>query len=330
MKAIKNILILTALTSMGLSGCAKDGQNDKDCEGYGCKIFTSLKIACPSGAPSVCLYKYVSNEDQVEVRSPEEASGLAAYMATNQKDVIILPTNAGVQQIVKNNANYKIAANITFGNLFIAATGNDDDNVMNDDDYVVLIQKDNVPDKLFQYVYGHLNLTNVHYLNLASSVKNVAVSGTNSEDEDAVVDYVLIPEPAFTAAKSQNPNISQYASLQEEYKNKSENKEITQASVFVSNTADQKQVENFLEQLEKDINEFVANPDTIDEYVKDFDNVQFAGKFGVGNATMLKNLTKNGNRMGVGFKRAKTNKANVDQFLTMWPAIGVTSEEIYY
>lgn len=322
--------MLTALVSTGLTGCTNNSKNSKDCDGDGCKIFTSLKIACPSGAPSVCLYKYLSDETRVEVRSPEEASGLAAYMTTNQKDVIILPTNAGVQQIVKNNANYKIAANITFGNLFVAATGHDDDNIMNGDDYVALIQQNNVPDKLFQYVYGDFNLTNVHYLNIASNAKNVAVNGVNPEDENAPVDYVLIAEPAFTAAKSQNSNISQYASLQEEYKKKSSNKEITQASVFVSNTADQEQVENFLEQLEKDINEFLADPSVIDEYVKDFDNVQFAAKFGVPNATMLKNLTTNGNRMGVGFKRAKTNKANIDQFLTMWPAIGVTSEEIYY
>ena len=34
--------------------------------------------------------------------------------------------------------------------------------------------------------------------------------------------------------------------------------------------------------------------------------------------------------MGVGFKNAKANKASIDQFLTLWPAIGETSEEIYY
>ena len=58
--------------------------------------------------------------------------------------------------------------------------------------------------------------------------------------------------------------------------------------------------------------------------------MQFAAKFGVGNAQLLKALTTNGNRMGVGFKKASENKANIDQFLTMWPAIGATSEEIYF
>ena len=50
----------------------------------------------------------------------------------------------------------------------------------------------------------------------------------------------------------------------------------------------------------------------------------------MGKAQLLKTLTTNGNRMGVGFKNAKANKANIDQFLKLWPVIGETSEEIYY
>ena len=318
-------IILLAIPTLLMAGCTHKNQQPVNEEDY--KL--NLSVVTPSGAPSVCLYKYVSDESKVEVRSPEEASGIAAYMQSGAKDVIILPTNAGIQQI-KNGASYKIAANITFGNLFIAATGNDNDGVMNGDDYVVLIQKNNVPDKLFQYCYGDLGLTNTHYLNLASNVKNVVATGKNSEDEDAKVDYVLVAEPAFAAGKAQNPNATQYVSLQEAYKAKSGGKEITQASVFVKNSVAKEDADAFLGQLEKDIYEFVTNPSVIDEYVKNFDDVQFAAKFGVGKAQLLKTLTTNGNRMGVGFKKAKGNKANIDEFLTMWPAIGETSEEIYY
>ena len=319
----KALLIL--IPALLLVGCGEKNK-EEPVEEY--KL--NLSIAAPSGAPSVCLYKYLADESKVEIRSPEEASGIAAYMATGAKDIIILPTNAGVQQIMKNNANYKIAANITFGNLFVAATVHDDDGVMNGDDYVVLIQQNNVPDKLFQYCYGDLNLTNTHYLTQASNVKNVVATGKNPEDENADVDYVLVAEPAFAAGKAQNANATQYASIQEVYKTKSGNKEITQASIFVSNTVDVEEVNKFLTALEKDINDFVANPSVIDSYVTEFDQVQFAAKFGVGNAQLLKTLTTNGNRMGVGFKKASENKANIDQFLTMWPAIGATSEEIYF
>ena len=317
-RKMKKVLLLL-IPALLLTGC----NNNKS------KYELNLSVVTPSGAPSVCFYKYVADESKVEVRSPEEASGIAAYMQSGAKDIIVLPTNAGILQI-KNGAAYKIAANITFGNLFIAATGHDDNGVMDGDDYVVLIQQNNVPDKLFQYCYGDLNLTNTHYLTQASNVKNVVATGKNPEDGNADVDYVLVAEPAFAAGKSQNANATQYASLQEVYKQKSGGKEITQASVFIKNSVDRAEADKFLEALEKDINEFVANPSVIDEYVKDFDDVQFAAKFGVGKAQLLKTLTTNGNRMGVGFKKAKDNKANIDEFLTMWPVIGETSEEIYY
>lgn len=310
--------LLLLVPALLLTGC-------KSAEDY--KL--SLSVVTPSGAPSVCFYKYVADESKVEVRSPEEASGIAAYMQTGAKDVIVLPTNAGIQQI-KNGAQYKIAANITFGNLFIAATGHDDNGVMDGDDYVVLIQQNNVPDKLFQYCYGDLGLTNTHYLAQASNVKNVVATGKNPEDENTNVDYVLVAEPAFAAGKAQNANATQYASLQEVYKTKSGGKEITQASVFIKNSVSKEDGDAFLAQLEKDINEFVTNPSVIDSYVAGFDDVQFAAKFGVGKAQLLKTLTTNGNRMGVGFKNAKANKANIDQFLKLWPVIGETSEEIYY
>ena len=317
--------LLLLVPALLLTGCSNKKEEEKPAEDY--KL--NLSIVTPSGAPSVCFYKYVADESKVEVRSPEEASGIAAYMQTGAKDVIVLPTNAGIQQI-KNGAEYKIAANITFGNLFIAATGNDDNGVMDGDDYVVLIQQNNVPDKLFQYCYGDLGLTNTHYLAQASNVKNVVATGKNPEDENANVDYVLVAEPAFAAGKAQNANATQYASLQEVYKTKSGGKEITQASVFIKNSVSKEDGDAFLAQLEKDINEFVADPAVIDSYVAGFDDVQFAAKFGVGKAQLLKTLTTNGNRMGVGFKNAKANKANIDQFLTLWPAIGETSEEIYY
>ena len=295
------------------------------------KYELKLSVAAPAGAPSACLYKYLADESKVEILQAKDAGNLTSYMEHNQKDIVILPTNAGVMTIKNKNVDYKLAATITFGNLFIGATGKDDDGVMNGDDYVVLIQKNNVPDKLFQYLYGDLGLTNTHYLETpASSPAAVLASGKNSEDSNADVDYVLIAEPALTAAKAQNPNVAEYASIQDQYKVKTGNKEIMQASVFVSNSADKEEVDKFLNQLEKDINSFLVKPDVLDEYVKDFDDVTFAAKFAVPNANMLKSVTLNGNRMGLGFKLAKNNKEAIDQFLSLWPTIGETSEEIYY
>ena len=290
----------------------------------------NLTIAAPAGAPSSCLYKYIKDESHVEIKKASEANDIVAYMASGKKDAVILPTNAGVQAIKKQGAKYKIAATLTFGNLFIGASGHDTDGVMNGDDYVVLIQQNNVPDKLFQYVYGDLGLTNVHYLTQAELAGQTLITGKNSEDNNALIDYILIPEPALTTAMSKNPNAKQYASLQEEYKKKSGDKEISQASLFIKEDANKEEVDKFLTALQKDITSFVTDPSIIDKYVEGFDDVNFAAKFGVPNVTLLKNVTSNGNRMGLGYKKAIDNKNSIDQFLSLWPAIGETSEEIYY
>ena len=55
---------------------------------------------------------------------------------------------------------------------------------------------------------------------------------------------------------------------------------------------------------------------------------QAAAKYGVAPKMAAANL-KNGNRMGLGFKRAKDNKEGIDKFLSIF-GINATSEEIYY
>ena len=73
-------------------------------------------------------------------------------------DVIVAPTQGGLTQIVKQQAEYKIAATITFGNFYLISTGRDEDNTLNKGDKVCYFQKDDVPGKVFNYVYGDLDL----------------------------------------------------------------------------------------------------------------------------------------------------------------------------
>ena len=42
----------------------------------------------------------------------------------------------------------------TFGNLYIVATGNDEDNTLSNDDYIVSYGENLVPDLAFKAVYG--------------------------------------------------------------------------------------------------------------------------------------------------------------------------------
>ena len=141
-----------------------------------------LKIACPSGAPAVALYKHLK-EPEAKLEINASATNVVAYLAPNSsKDIVIAPTNAGITAINKKNAPFKLAATITFGNFYLAATGNDANGKLDPDDYVVAFQQNNVPDKIFRYVYSDVAFTNLHYVDQASDAAACLISGINIAD----------------------------------------------------------------------------------------------------------------------------------------------------
>ena len=284
-----------------------------------------LNVAAPSGAPAVSLYRHIADE-KVEINA-DPANVVAYLSASSGKDIVICPTNAGVSAITKKSAPYKLAATITFGNFYLAGTGNDENKTLDKDDYVVLFQQNNVPDKLFQYVYGDLGLSNVHYVNAATDAQQTLISKKNLSDDNADVDYVLIAEPAFTGAKSKNADAYEYASIQEEFAKKSNGQQITQASIFVSNSTEKAKADAFLSSINADVTAFLANPSVLDEATAGLDDTFVQSKIGVP-AAMLKKMASANNRMGLGYKEAKGNKDAVTTFCSLF---GLTlNEEVYY
>ena len=119
--------------------------------------FNGLRILAPTGAPSVALYDFADYENFTTTTNPKE--GLIPQFKTDNYDIIIAPTQGGLTQIVKQNAAYKIAATITYGNFYLVSTGRDDDDILNEGDKVLIFQEEDVPGKVFKYVYGDLNLS---------------------------------------------------------------------------------------------------------------------------------------------------------------------------
>lgn len=284
----------------------------------------NVSVATPAGAPAVALYQDIKNE-LVEVNA-DPANVVAYLTASASKDVVIVPTNAGLTAITKKSAPFKIAATITFGNFFLASTGNDEDGKLDDGDYVVAFQQNNVPDKIFKYCYSSLN--NVHYVTAASDAAAALVSGVNISDNNAKVDYVLMAEPALAAALSKNTKAKEYANLQSVFKEKSGGKEITQASIFVNNSADKTKVNAFLSRVETGMASFLKDPTVLDAAIEGLSEEQVKAKFS-SPAAMLKNMTTKGNRMGLGYKNAYENRAAIENFVSLFGITGL-NEEVYY
>ncbi len=282
-----------------------------------------LTIATPSGAPSLAFYSLVNNPNLEINANPDN---LSSYLDNGNKDIVVMPTNDGIQAI-RNGAPYKIAANLTFGNFFLASTGNDGDGILNEGDYVVLFQQGKLPDKIFSSLYGEENL-DLHYVKAGSDAAKCLITGKDESNDNHNVDYVLVPEPALTNALSNNERASEYASLQEVFKEKHDGKEITQASLFVYNKASKSKVKELLKAVSENVENYLQDPSILENYLSDLDNLDCQAKFGAP-LPMLKALTTRGNRIGIGYKDAKENKESIDSFISLFE-MEKTSEEIYF
>ena len=134
------------------------------------KSISDLKILAPTGAPAVAFYNYATNPNFETTSNPQ--TGLIPMFSQDNYNIIVAPTHGGLMQVINMNKNYQIAATITFGNMYIVSMGTDSDNELNSGDRVLFFQKNDLPGKVFNYLYGDLNLSTYDVAG-AQETKNV-------------------------------------------------------------------------------------------------------------------------------------------------------------
>ena len=326
----KHILTII-LTGVMLASCRSNASSNSSTVKEYQK--TDLSIICPTGAPALAFYDYASLSS---FQTNSDPKNITAIMASGQKDVVVLPTNAGVQTIIKSQAEYKIAATITFGNFYIVSMHNDDNGVMDANDTILLFQEKNVPDKIFHYIYGNELDSGIHYVNAVSDAASAIISHKFVDAEtgnNLVPNYVMIAEPALSTVISKlavsaqaSDQVFVYANLQEEYKKKSSDLEIFQASVFIKNSVEKELGEAFLNSLKGDVEQIIANPSKLSEGMAKASNPNEL--FGVAPNIAASALADN-NSMGLGFKLARENKAAIANFLSIFNIKDI-DEKIYF
>ena len=320
----KKALILTALSGLLLTGCKITlfGRTFKFFEKKESNTIDQ-KIVVPTGAPAIAMSAFAMTKNFETVTDP---STIVPMMASGQVDVAVLPTNVGATAITVKQVPFKILCTITFGNFYLASTGHDDDGIMDADDYIVSFQKGAVPDKIFHYIHGDEFDNALHYVSGAADAAKCLKTGKNMSDENAVVDYVLLAEPAMTNVLKTTPTASVYEDLQSEYKEKSGGLLLPQASVFVKSSLDQETVmEGIYEALSKSVDEMVADTKvmtTLMNMVSDPETV-----FGV-KPEVAAEVTQNGNKMGLGCKLASTIKNDINNFLQIFGVSELKDENI--
>ena len=306
-KLLAILIVLLALTACGRPADNGDAREVS---------VEDLTIVTPKGAPVLAFYDQIGNENYTRVAA--DAIG-ALWTGDNSPDVMVVDLSSGVNAI-KNGAEYKLAAIITFGNFYVGSTGHDDDGIMNEGDTVVLFGNENMlPNKIWHYVYEAD----------AQSAAADLISGKDLEGND--VDYVFLAQPALFVALKKNENASLYADIQEEYRNKS-GLDMIQAAVFVRNDVPEETVSEFLSRLETSINAAIENPELAAEGLSVYTDEEATAQYGF-NPAVVVNVFKQKNAlginaMGLGYKKAIDIKADIDAFLSVL-GLPETSEEIY-
>ena len=331
---MKKVLPLI-LTTLAISACSinsnKSNNSTSDSDNIAsADVYYSpdmFSIVSPTGAPALAFYNYAT---QKKFETNSVPTNIVAMMNKGEKDVVVLPTNAGVQAIANANAPYKIAATITFGNFYIVSMNNDDNQIMDANDTILLFQKNNVPNKIFHYVYGNVLDSALHYVSAVSDAASAVIGGKFTDPDlgtELVPNYVMIAEPALTNVLSKKGEaISVYANMQEEYKKKSNNAELFQASVFVKNSLEPMKVNLFLDDLKRDIEEAIADPSKMSAGMSRAEDANTL--YGVA-PQMAENVLRKNNGMGLGFKLARENKEAINTFLGIF-GINNVDEKIYF
>ena len=211
----KRILMIISLM-LALSLCAVCAAEGADISG--------LKVTTPGGAPALALATMaVENPGQYTMVA---ADTIAAAFAGKEADFIIAPLNAGAKLYKAGKSSYKLAAVVSWGNLFIAAQRE----VLKAEDLngaeIVLFGENTINASVVLYALRENGIEpgEVSYLAGASETQAKLLT-----DADAIV---VTAEPALTAAKMKNDKISAI-SVNELLQQASGMEGYTQAALFV-------------------------------------------------------------------------------------------------
>ncbi len=184
----------------------------------------AIKVSSPNGAPALAL-AFLAQKNP-ENYTYVAADTIAAEFASGKADFIIAPINAGAKLYKMGKSSYKLAAVVTWGNLYFASQKKNfklkdikksgitlfGENTINASVALSVLEKNKISAKSVNYLAG------------AANTQSLLLS-----DAEAIV---LTAEPALTAAKIKNPKIVSY-SLNDLYKKATGFDGFAQAGLFV-------------------------------------------------------------------------------------------------
>ncbi len=223
----------------------------------GADDLSAVKVAAPAGAPGVALATLaVENPDNYTYVAAET---ITAEFANENADFIIAPINAGAKLFKMGKSTYKLAAVVTWGNLFFASQRENFKLEDMNGATVTLFGENtiNASVALFALEANGVKPAEIAYLGSAANTQALLLS-----DPDAIV---MTAEPALTAASIKSGNITSIG-VNELLKAANGSEGFAQAGLFVKaqTAAEQPElVKAYLEKAEAAVNAGAENLEAV-------------------------------------------------------------------
>ena len=218
------------------------------------------------------------------------APQVRAAFSSAENDFIIFDSVNGIKWA---GENYKLVRMVTFGNLYVVSTGNDENGVLEDSDTIYSYGEGLVPDLAFKKVYPEI--TPDFY---GADVSTTAPVMTSGKFEGQDIDYVVSSYPPIFAAMNQNKSLSVYANVAEKFGEEFHTDGFPQAGLFIKSSLEadgskKDAIEKFLAQFDFDVQDLAENQaDQAVSFLTEYgDAAKQAERFGF-NANVLKGVQK--------------------------------------
>ena len=192
---MKKLIALMMALALVLGMCAFANAEGADISG--------LTVTSPSGAPALALATMaVENKDNYTYIA---ADTIASAFAGQEADFIIAPVNAGAKLYKAGKSTYKLAAVVSWGNLFIAARKADLSAEDLNGAKITLFGENTINASVVLYALEANGIEPAEVTYLASAAETQSLLLTDAEA------IVVTAEPALTAAKMKNDQIGAIA-----------------------------------------------------------------------------------------------------------------------
>ena len=184
----------------------------------------AMKLSAPAGAPALTVATLA--QAAPDAYTFLDASTIGAEFQKNEADFIIAPINAGAKLFKAGKSTYRLAAVVTWGNLYFASQkeGFSEESLQGAD--LVLFGENTINASVVLKVLEAKGITPASVTYLAGAAETQAELLSNP---DAVV---VTADPAVTAAKIKNEKV-QVISVQQMLKDALDMDGYTQAGLFV-------------------------------------------------------------------------------------------------